>query len=83
MHITSMGLTSMGTQSNIHGGASLRKSQESFIVDVRLGSKYTFGVGFKVEKVYKMSIFIWYGQSWLPKFVIAFLFLGLIKNMLG
>ena len=58
MHITSMGLTSMGTQSNIHGGASLRKSQESFIVDVRLSSKYTSGVGFKVEKVYKMSIFI-------------------------
>ena len=53
-----MGLTSMGTQSNIHGGASLRKSQESFIVDVRLSSKYTSGVGFKVEKVYKMSIFI-------------------------
>ena len=58
MHITSMGLTSMGTQSNIHGGASLRKSQESFIVDVRLGSKYASGIGFTVEKDHTMSIII-------------------------
>ena len=36
------------TQSNIHGGPSLQKSQESFIVDVC----------FTVEKVYRMSIFI-------------------------
>ena len=69
------------TQSNIYGGASLRKSQECFIVDVRLSSKYTFGIGFATEKVYRMSTFILYGQSRFQKFVIAFLFLELIKNM--
>ena len=42
-----------GTQSNIYGGASLRKSQKRFIVDARLGSKYVSGIGFTVEKVYK------------------------------
>ena len=41
------------TQSNIYGGASLRKSQKSFIVDARLGSKYVSGIGFTVEKVYR------------------------------
>ena len=46
------------TQSNIYGGAFWRKSQESFIVDVRLGFKYTSDIGFTVEKVYRMSIFI-------------------------
>ena len=51
------------TQLNIYGGASLEESQESFIVDVRLGSKYASGIGFTVEKLYRMSIFIWYGQS--------------------
>ena len=35
------------TQSNIYGGASLPKSQKSFIVDARLGSKYVSGIGFK------------------------------------
>ena len=40
-------------QSNIYGGASLRKSQKSFIVDARLGSKYVSGIGFTVEKVYR------------------------------
>ena len=69
------------TQWNFYGGASLQKSQESFIVDARLGSKYAFGIGFMVEKVNRMSIFISYGQSQLQKFVIAFLFLELIKNM--
>ena len=70
------------TQSNIYGGASLQKLQESFIVDIRLGSKCASGIGFTVEKVYRMSIFIWYGQSPFQKLVIAFLFLELIKNML-
>ena len=41
------------TQSNIYGGASLRKSQKGFIVDARLGSKYVSGIGFTVEKVYR------------------------------
>ena len=40
------------TQSNIYGGASLRKSQKSFIVDAGLGD--VSGIGFTVEKVYKM-----------------------------
>ena len=70
------------TQSNIYGGASLQKSQESFIVDVRLGSKYASSLTLTVEKVYRMLIFIWYVQSRLQKFVIALLFLELIKNML-
>ena len=46
------------TQYNIYGGAYQQKSQESFIVDVRLGSKYGSGIAFTVEKVYRMSIFI-------------------------
>ena len=47
------------TQSNIYGGTSLQKSQESFIiVDFRLGSKYSSRIGFTVEKVYRISIFI-------------------------
>ena len=70
------------TQSNIYGGASLQKSQESFIVDVWLGSKYASVIGFTLEKVYRMSIFIWYVQSRFQKFVIAFFFLELIKSML-
>ena len=45
------------TQSNIYGGASLRKSQKSFIVDARLGSKYVSGIGFTVEKVYRSHHF--------------------------
>ena len=72
----------MKTQSKTYNGASLQKSQESSIVDVRLGSKYSSGIGFTVEKVYRMPIFIWYGQSRLQEFVIAFLFLELMKNML-
>ena len=47
-------------QSKIYGGASLQKSQKSFIVDVRLGSKYGSGTERFTEKVYRMSIFIWY-----------------------
>ena len=69
------------TQSNIYDDASLQKPLESFIVDVRLGSKYAFSIGLTVEKVYAMSIFIWYNQGRLQKSVIAFLFLELIKNM--
>ena len=46
------------TQSNIYGGASLQKSQESFIVDVRLGSKYASSITLTVEKVYRMLTFI-------------------------
>ena len=69
-------------QSNICVGASLQKSQESFIVDVGLVSKCASGIGFTVQKVYRMSIFILYGQSPLQKLVVAFLFLKLIKNML-
>ena len=46
------------TQSNISHGASLQKSQKSFLADVRLGSKYAFGIGFTVEKVCRMSLFI-------------------------
>ena len=35
-----------------------KKTQESFIVDVLLGSKYTSNIGFTVEKVYRLSTFI-------------------------
>ena len=70
------------THSNIYGGASLQKSQESFIVDVGLGSNYASGIGFTVENVHRMPIFILYGQNRLQKFIIAFLFLELIKNFL-
>ena len=41
------------THSNIYGGASLQKSQKSFIAEARLGSKYVSGIGFTVEKVYR------------------------------
>ena len=44
------------------------------------GIKYASGIGFTVEKVYRISIFIWYGQSQFQKFVIAFFFLELIKK---
>ena len=43
------------------GGASLQKSEESVIVDVRLGSKYASGIGFATKlynKYFRMSIFI-------------------------
>ena len=46
------------TRSNIYGGASLKKSRESFLADVQLGSKYASDIDFTVEKVYRMSIFI-------------------------
>ena len=88
MHILSMGLHInvcsgvFRTQSNIYGGASLQKSQESFIVDVGLGSNYASGIGFTVENVHRMPIFILYGQNRLQKFIIAFLFLELIENFL-
>ena len=63
------------TQQNINDGASLWKSQKSFIVDVQQGSKYASGVSLTVGKVYRMSIFIEYRKSALPskKFVIDFL----------
>ena len=38
-----------------------------FIVDVRLGSKHAFGTSSTVENVYRMSIFIEYRKSTLPK----------------
>ena len=41
------------TQSNIYGGASLRISQQSFLVEAQMGSKYVSGIGFTVEKVYR------------------------------
>ena len=62
--------------------ASLRKSQKSFIVDVGLGSKYASGIGFTPGKIFRMSKFVSFNQCGLQKFVIAFLFLELIKNML-
>ena len=46
------------SQSNIYGGTSLRKPQKGFVVAVQLGSKYVAGIGFAVEKVYRMSVFI-------------------------
>ena len=46
------------THLNIYGGASLQKSQRRFIVDIRLRSKYASGIGFAVEKVYRMPTFI-------------------------
>ena len=41
------------TQSNIYVGASLQKSQKSFIVDARIGSKYGSGIALTVKKVYR------------------------------
>ena len=66
MHIISIGLNLyidvcrgvFRTQPNAYGGASLEKSQESFTVDFRLGSKYASGIGFTVEKIYRISVFI-------------------------
>ena len=46
------------THSNVYGGASLQKSQGRFTVDIQLGCKYVSGIGFKVEKVYRLSTFI-------------------------
>ena len=62
-----------GTQVNIYGGASLRKSQKHFIVDNRLAPKYASDIGFTLEKIYRMSIFVWCSQIRLQQFVIAFL----------
>ena len=64
------------------GGVSLQKSQESFVVDNRLGSNCASGIGFTEEKIYRMSIFIWYDESRLQNSVIT-LFLKLIKKHLG
>ena len=47
-----------------------------------MGIKYTAGTGFTVEKVYRMSTFVWDSQNWIQKFLITFFFLKLIKNML-
>ena len=60
--------------------ASLRKLQKSFVLDVWPCSKYTSGVGFTVEKVFRMSIYVWYYQSLLQKIVFDFLFLEFIKT---
>ena len=68
------------------GGASLQKSEESVIVDVRLGSKYASGIGFAIKfynRFFRMSIFIWYDQSRLQEFFIAFLFFELIRKLVG
>ena len=45
-----------------------------------IGSECTYDLGFTKEKFYRMSILIWYGQSRLQNFFIAFLFLELIKK---
>ena len=45
------------TQQNISDAVSLRKLQKSLIVDVRMGSNYTFVITFPVKKVSRMSIF--------------------------
>ena len=42
------------THSNICDRTSSQKSQEGFIVDFWLGSKYASDIGFTVEKVYRM-----------------------------
>ena len=60
--------------------ASLRKLQKSFILNVWPCSRYTSGVGFTVENVSKMLIFVWYYQSLFQKIVVAFLFLEFIKT---
>ena len=39
----------------MYGEASFWKSQKSYFVDSRQGSKYVFGVGFTVEKVYRAA----------------------------
>ena len=44
--------------------------------------KYASGVRFRAEKLYRKSVFIWDDQGRLQQFVIAFLFLELVKNML-
>ena len=72
MHIISIGLIYVWyvsvcrgvfrTQQNICGGASYRKLQESLIVDVRMGSNYTSGITFTVEKVSRMSMFVSFSQ---------------------
>ena len=41
--------------------------KKSFIVDVQLGSKYASAISSTVEKVYRMSMFIEYRKSILPK----------------
>ena len=61
------------TYSNIYGGASLQKPQKKNIIDVRLGFKYASGLGFTVERVYRMQIVIWYSQSRLQKSFQSFL----------
>ena len=63
------------TKWNIYDGASLWKSQKSYIVDVQLGSKYASGISSTVGKVYRMSIFKECRKSTLSskKFVIDFL----------
>ena len=58
----------------------LCKSQESFIVDVGLGSNNASGIAFAVENVHRMPIFFFYGQNRIQKLIIAFLCLELIKN---
>ena len=59
MHIISMGLTCgvFRTYSVAYLEPS-RTQQKCCIADVRLGSNYVSGIGFTVEIVYRISIFI-------------------------
>ena len=52
--------------------------KKSFIVDVRLSSKYFSGISFIVEKVCRMSILVLYSQS--QKFVIDLLVSSINKK---
>ena len=70
------------TPSNIYDEASLQKSQENFFGDARLGSKFTSGIGFTVGKLYRMSNLSDMVKVDFQKFVIAFLFFELIKDIL-
>ena len=73
------------TQQIIYVGAFLRKSQKSFIVDVRLGSKYASGVSFIVERFAECQYLSYIAKVNFAKvknLSLIFLFLELIKNML-
>ena len=68
----------------MYAGVSLEPSRTSMgellcknhkKASLKLHTKYASGIGFIVEKVYRISLFIWYTQNLLQKFFIAFLFL--------
>ena len=71
------------TQSNIYGGASLRKSQKSVTIDVLNTTKYTSGIGFTIEKVYRMWIFIWNSQSRFQDLSLPYLVSQITKKYVG